>query len=219
MPLQCLFCNHGNPLEAKYCIECGSQMNLKLCKQCEAINKRTARSCHNCHEAFPTERAAKWPATGYPITEGLPSSTRPPDMRAGDAAWPWRTFPLIAILILVLAGISYLLYRQPSLAPNMVEAPQSAPAEVSFSDTPADSVGAGSSADVADPPISKNVDAQKLTPTETKPRTRQPKSALSATSGSTEPVQANPPAPTSSKERLQNRDEHFTRNDIIRPHR
>jgi ribosomal protein L40E len=220
--LQCLFCNHDNPVEAKYCMECGSQMNLKLCKQCEAINGRTAPSCHNCRGAFPPERVAKRPETGYPITEGVPSSTRSPHTRSGDAARPWRMFSLVSILIF--AGITYLLYRQPSFAPNMTEAPQSAPAEVSLSDTPADSVGAGSSAEIADPPISKsmmqeeNVEAMTLPLNETKPRIRQTKSASSATSASNQPVQAKPPAPMSSKERLRNRGEVFNRNDIIRPH-
>lgn len=188
-------------------------MNLKLCKQCEAINERTAASCHNCRIAFPTERAAKRPETGYPITEGLPSSTgSPPPPWFEIAGRPWRMFSLM--FILVLAGLTYLLYRQPSFAPNMIEAPQSAPAEVSRSDTPADSVGAGSSAEVADPPISKSM----LPPTETKPRIRQTKSAISATSSSNQPVEEKPLAPMSSKERPRNRGEHFTRNEIIRPH-
>lgn len=219
--LQCLFCNHDNPVEAKYCMECGSQMNLKLCKQCEAINERTAPSCHNCRAAFPTERVAKRPEIGYPITEGVSSSTRSPHTRSGNAARPWRMLSLISIL--VFAGITYFLYRQPSLAPNMIEVPESAPAEVSLSDTPADSVGAGSSAEVADPPISKSMmqetNAEATTPplTETKPRMRQTKSASSATSASNQPVQAEPAAPMSSKERLRNRGDYFNRNDVTRP--
>ena len=44
--LHCLACEHENPWGENFCQKCGSTLNLKLCKQCEAINAITAQACN-----------------------------------------------------------------------------------------------------------------------------------------------------------------------------
>jgi ribosomal protein L40E len=57
--VQCLACNHKNPLGAKFCADCGSRLDLVLCKHCEAINDLTAQRCHQCgKELVPANRVA-----------------------------------------------------------------------------------------------------------------------------------------------------------------
>ncbi len=63
--LHCHFCEHGNRAGAKFCEECGSALNLKLCKQCEAINHRAAQHCHQCGTEFPAE----WTPDQVTVTE------------------------------------------------------------------------------------------------------------------------------------------------------
>ena len=52
-PHQCLFCDHVNPVGAKFCNDCGSPLHLKPCKQCEAINDHAAENCYQCGAADP----------------------------------------------------------------------------------------------------------------------------------------------------------------------
>jgi hypothetical protein len=52
-PHQCLFCDHVNPVGAKFCNDCGSPLHLKPCKQCEAINDHAAQNCYRCGAADP----------------------------------------------------------------------------------------------------------------------------------------------------------------------
>ncbi|MFZ4539474.1 zinc ribbon domain-containing protein [Propionivibrio sp.] len=47
--LQCLFCNHLNPADASFCNKCGSQLHLRPCDNCGAIEKRTATNCYKCN--------------------------------------------------------------------------------------------------------------------------------------------------------------------------
>jgi hypothetical protein len=51
-PLQCLFCDQGNPEEAKFCNECGTPLHFKPCPQCDGINGRFATGCYRCGAAF-----------------------------------------------------------------------------------------------------------------------------------------------------------------------
>jgi ribosomal protein L40E len=55
LPHQCRFCGHVNPDGAKYCNECGSQLNLKPCRLCDAINDVAAEHCHKCGAALPEQ--------------------------------------------------------------------------------------------------------------------------------------------------------------------
>src|SRR5437763_937067 len=51
-PLPCSFCKHNNPLDAKFCNECGAQLTLKVCTRCDAVNHRVANACYKCDAEF-----------------------------------------------------------------------------------------------------------------------------------------------------------------------
>ena len=52
---QCLFCEHANPVGAKFCNDCAGPLHLKLCKQCDAINDLPATNCYKCGAGFPSQ--------------------------------------------------------------------------------------------------------------------------------------------------------------------
>jgi len=65
MSTSCRFCRHSNPDGAKFCNECGAQVSLKPCPECEAVNAVAAPQCHQCGHAFDDVAA---PATGPSTT-------------------------------------------------------------------------------------------------------------------------------------------------------
>jgi len=127
--LHCLSCERENPHDANFCQECGSTLNLKLCKQCEAINEIKAQACYQCATRFalPQSKAVK----GSSVPWGLP---RP------------RTAAIAAGVITVLAtsGFAYRsVYRQPVAAasnvasqPALMPMPQPVAAPVEDEATP-----------------------------------------------------------------------------------
>lgn len=48
LSLRCMFCEHANAADAKYCNECGSALRLTRCKRCDAVNDLDATSCRLC---------------------------------------------------------------------------------------------------------------------------------------------------------------------------
>lgn len=50
--LRCLFCDHGNPVGAKFCNSCGSSLSLMPCAACAAVNDRAAACCRQCRQAL-----------------------------------------------------------------------------------------------------------------------------------------------------------------------
>ena len=58
-PLRCLFCNHRNPASARYCNACAAELHLQPCKQCGAIDNRTATTCYKCGAQFNVPAAPK----------------------------------------------------------------------------------------------------------------------------------------------------------------
>jgi hypothetical protein len=48
----CSFCQHFNPIDAKYCNECGSTLRLRPCEQCDAVNDLDAANCYQCGRRF-----------------------------------------------------------------------------------------------------------------------------------------------------------------------
>jgi hypothetical protein len=101
--MQCLSCDHENPLGSKFCQECGSRLNLKLCKECEAINENAAASCHSCGKPFPV-------APLHRPLQATPNK-RPDGARSASA-------PAIAVGVLmaaIIAGGAYFFYAEPGL--------------------------------------------------------------------------------------------------------
>lgn len=50
--LQCSFCSHENPVDAKFCNACGSSLNLRLCGHCGAIDHVASAACYKCGTPF-----------------------------------------------------------------------------------------------------------------------------------------------------------------------
>ncbi|NIS07090.1 MAG: AAA family ATPase [Gammaproteobacteria bacterium] len=48
--MECLHCQHDNPPEAKFCLECGAAMSL-VCRHCDTQLPATAKFCLECGEA------------------------------------------------------------------------------------------------------------------------------------------------------------------------
>ena len=142
--LRCLSCEHENEVGAKFCAECGSRLNLKLCNGCEAINDADAQSCHNCGADFAAARvlaetqelkildeiyaaAPETAGTGKSIRvyDAVLSSeipVRAPIKRAG-------IFASAVLLIAALAGAGYYLYRPGRTEPASAPSTESAPVE------------------------------------------------------------------------------------------
>ena len=49
----CPFCDHHNPVGAKFCNDCGSPLDLKPCNQCDAVNHQAATNCYKCGADYP----------------------------------------------------------------------------------------------------------------------------------------------------------------------
>ncbi len=50
---QCPYCEHSNPVEAKFCNDCGSPLHLKPCPACATLADSGAEACPSCGAAFP----------------------------------------------------------------------------------------------------------------------------------------------------------------------
>jgi ribosomal protein L40E len=126
LAVHCLSCEHDNPAGAKFCAVCGSMLNLKLCKQCEAINDGAAQRCHNCGMQFPAPSAAE--------QLGVAVATRAPELRAIETASSLVAGPLSTpqagpsrkllstLLLALIVGSAYHLYRQSGAGPNAIAA-------------------------------------------------------------------------------------------------
>ncbi len=79
--LQCLFCQHLNPPDAADCSCCEGQLNLQPCRQCGAVDLRTATKCYRCGAGFsaidaseldfslPTWMVDKMPGAGVAVSQ------------------------------------------------------------------------------------------------------------------------------------------------------
>ena len=52
-PNICPFCEHGNPVDAKFCSACGGALHLVPCPRCGAVSDVTAITCYQCHGQLP----------------------------------------------------------------------------------------------------------------------------------------------------------------------
>lgn len=75
----CALCGHANPAGSNYCNECGASLQLALCGECEAINHRTAATCHKCGAELPSKSSIAGFADELPSDESVaipPSATQ-----------------------------------------------------------------------------------------------------------------------------------------------
>lgn len=57
--LRCPFCDHANPADADFCVDCGAKLDLLPCAKCGAVNKRDSVECYQCHAPIEPPRAAE----------------------------------------------------------------------------------------------------------------------------------------------------------------
>lgn len=63
--VRCLFCNRNNPVDAKFCNDCGTTLDSKPCRQCKTRNSRAASACRQCGATFATEAALQTATAGW----------------------------------------------------------------------------------------------------------------------------------------------------------
>jgi hypothetical protein len=195
MSVQCLACEHVNQADAKFCVECGSRLNLKLCPHCEAINESAAQTCHACGKSSPQAQAetktataqatevleADSPASRFPAYQAAASRERRSAARIRGA--------LLLSVLAVTAGAwaAYFAYREPG---NSIEAPlpQVSGVVTPIAAAPQVPVPAPAKVEVAAPAEPKA--AAKAS----QPAPRRP--SVAATSPSVTPPSTNPPRST-----------------------
>ena len=77
--VNCSFCDHANPADAKFCNECGAGLGLRPCAQCEAINDVAATFCHQCGTLLGAAATAVASAANV---EGAHTASSSPLMRS-----------------------------------------------------------------------------------------------------------------------------------------
>jgi ribosomal protein L40E len=125
----CPFCDHRNPVGARFCNDCSSQLDLKPCKQCDAVNHQSATNCYKCGAALRTLFTTTEATQALPAAELAAASVMPGD--AGVAArltqplfdvealqGGWR---LIAFTTILIAG-AYAAYRIGEVTSDAMEA-------------------------------------------------------------------------------------------------
>lgn len=118
--LQCSFCSHENPADAKFCNACGSSLNLQLCGHCGAIDHVSSRACYKCGAPFTAKGVspdAESASADEPIETGSTLPRRvdlaavppalPPAPRPRSRARVWAQ---AAGIVLVAIGAAFL-YR------------------------------------------------------------------------------------------------------------
>ncbi len=79
-PLQCPFCAHTNPADAKFCNECGAPLHLRPCNQCEAVNNQVDENCYKCGMALSMPCTANEAAPVWPALNTVAASASPGDL-------------------------------------------------------------------------------------------------------------------------------------------
>ena len=129
----CPFCDHHNPVAAKFCNDCGSPLHLKPCNQCDAINHQAATNCHQCGAEYPAlfttpeatpvlPAADPAPAWATPGDVGLAATVTQPPFTAGVSRAGWRLLrpsQLAAIATILITG-AYAAYRINAATPDAV---------------------------------------------------------------------------------------------------
>lgn len=132
----CPFCDHRNPAGAKFCNDCASPLDLKPCKQCDAINHQDATSCYKCGAAYPVVSSPPEATPVLPAADPAPAPATPGDIAvAATVTQPpfaasvlragWR-LPrpgqlLLAAIATILIAAGYAAYRINAATPDAVE--------------------------------------------------------------------------------------------------
>ena len=154
--VNCSFCKHGNPADAKFCNACGSSLALQLCEACGAIDNVSATACHKCGHPFaPRSDVA---AADTDAAQSLTPAAQAEESAAARRS-PWKLFALLAVIV---AGT---LVIYPRVAGDEARLPAiDAPVEVD------PEAGAKTEADLPRPQSSP-ADATQAPPSEAAPET------------------------------------------------
>ncbi|MEQ1518262.1 MAG: zinc ribbon domain-containing protein [Usitatibacteraceae bacterium] len=135
----CQYCEHANPVDAKFCAGCGAPLHLIPCPHCGAVNQKSSKSCYQCHGELRESTEillASVPASAAEVAAGDAAST---SLAAPYAAPPpakvAQRQPLfvVAIILAAFAAAAYFAYQQRSHVaikttpvPNPSPSPESA---------------------------------------------------------------------------------------------
>jgi ribosomal protein L40E len=123
----CAFCDHRNPADAKFCNDCASPLQLKPCKQCDAVNDQAATNCYKCGAAYPASSSTSEATPASQAAATAPASVTPGDVAvAATVTQPlfatslsqarWRLLGA-AIPAILIAG-AYAAYRIGTVTPD-----------------------------------------------------------------------------------------------------
>jgi ribosomal protein L40E len=133
----CPFCDHRNPVGAKFCNDCGSP--LKPCNQCDAVNHQAATNCYKCGAEYPAlfttpeatpvlPGADHTPAGATLCDVGVAATVTQPLFAAGALRAGWGLAAIASILIWGLGAIAtiliaraYTAYRINATVPDVME--------------------------------------------------------------------------------------------------
>src|SRR5215471_14633768 len=125
----CEFCKHCNPVSSKFCNDCGSPLQLKPCRHCDAVNDCAAGQCYQCGAELPAQSEAPTPTLseveGTPwisssatiVSESATLAVTPVasslefPISAADAPDRWSRVSVYAVVVIVAAISAYSIYR------------------------------------------------------------------------------------------------------------
>jgi ribosomal protein L40E len=123
----CPFCDHRNPIGAKFCNDCASPLDLKPCNQCDAVNHQSATNCYKCGAEYPalftTPEATPvlptddpTPAWATPGDVGVVAIVTQPSFAAQVVPALWR----LAVIATILTG-AYTAYLVNATVPDVID--------------------------------------------------------------------------------------------------
>ena len=129
----CRFCDHHNPVAAKFCNDCGSPLHLKPCNQCDAVNLQAATTCRQCGAEYPALFTTPEATPVLPAADPAPAWATPgdvdvaatviqPPFTAGVSRAGWHLLSpsqFAAIATILIAG-AYAAYRINAVTPDAV---------------------------------------------------------------------------------------------------
>ena len=112
----CQYCEHANPVDAKFCAGCGAPLHLIPCPQCGAVNQKASKTCYQCRSGLresteilpanaPANDAEMAATDAFAAT--LPSHYEP--MRSSHQRQPLL---VVVVIFLTFAAAAYFAYQQ-----------------------------------------------------------------------------------------------------------
>ena len=144
----CPFCDHRNPVGAKFCNDCGSPLDLKPCNQCSAVNHLAATNCYQCGAECSALFTRSETTPGLPAADPTAAGATPGDvdvalteMQPLFPAERLRVGWSLAAMATILTASVYAVYRISAATPDAtVAASQSIGASEHMAPTAASAV-------------------------------------------------------------------------------